>query len=123
MGGTDVWSAFDQEPQCPGRFLLSILHPCFPGGGQISGSWPTTGTCYNEGWWAADGDLSTLRHDVGASHRTLSTYLNALRSKDLWIERLIEPAPPDDWTAARAEAACHPVFLVANCSLRRINQI
>jgi SAM-dependent methyltransferase len=105
-----------------GRFVFSILHPCFPGGGQISGSWPTTGTYYDEGWWAADGDLSTLRHEVGANHRTLSTYLNALRSEDLWIERLIEPVPPDDWTAARVEAAHHPVFLVANCTLRRTTQ-
>jgi SAM-dependent methyltransferase len=105
-----------------GRFIFSILHPCFPGGGEISGSWPTTGTYHDEGWWVADGDLSTLRHHVGANHRTLSTYLNALRAQDLWIDSLIEPAPPDDWSAARIEAARHPVFLVVNCTRRPTSQ-
>jgi SAM-dependent methyltransferase len=99
-----------------GRFVFSILHPCFPGGGQVSGAWPTNGTYYDEGWWAADGDLSTLRRRVGANHRTLSTYVNALRSHDLWVQTLVEPAPPSDWTTAGVEAARHPVFLVANCS-------
>jgi SAM-dependent methyltransferase len=105
-----------------GRFVFSILHPCFPGGGQVSGSWPATGSYYDEGWWAADGDLSTLRHRVGANDRTLSTYFHALRSQDLCVDALIEPAPPADWAGASAEAGRHPVFLVANCSRQRSRQ-
>jgi SAM-dependent methyltransferase len=33
-----------------GRFVFSILHPRFPGGGQVSVRGPTNGIYYNEGW-------------------------------------------------------------------------
>jgi len=36
-----------------GSFSFSILHPCFAGGKDISGSWPTTGSYYDEGRWTA----------------------------------------------------------------------
>jgi len=32
-----------------GHFVFSILHPAFPGGKDISGSWPPAGSCYGEG--------------------------------------------------------------------------
>jgi ubiquinone/menaquinone biosynthesis C-methylase UbiE len=35
-----------------GRFAFSILHPCFGGGRDIAGAWPTTGSYYDETWWA-----------------------------------------------------------------------
>jgi SAM-dependent methyltransferase len=96
-------------------FVFSILHPCFPGSGEVSGAWPAGGTYWDEGWWAADGGLSTLRRRVGANHRTLTTYLNALRGRGLWLDHLAEPPPGPDWAGGRAEAARHPVFLVARC--------
>jgi SAM-dependent methyltransferase len=98
-----------------GRFIFSILHPCFPGGQDVSGSWPATGSYHHEGWWRADGAASSLRRQVGASHRTLSTYLNALRQHGLWLDALLEPAPPPEWARARPDAARMPVFLVARC--------
>lgn len=98
-----------------GRFVFSILHPCFAGGPDVSGSWPSTGTYYDEGFWRADGTLSTLRQVVGANHRMLSTYINALVEHDLAIESIVEPEPEPSWTAARPETAAQPVYLVISC--------
>jgi SAM-dependent methyltransferase len=98
-----------------GRFVFSILHPCFPGGRGVSGSWPTAASYYQEGWWQADGALSSLRRKVGANHRTLSTYLNALHRHGLILDETAEPSPPAEWVATRPDAARHPVFLVTSC--------
>ena len=65
-----------------GRFVFSLLHPCFGGGGEVSGSWPTTKTYFDEGWWLAQGRASSLRRQVGANHRMLSTYVNTLFAAD-----------------------------------------
>ncbi len=76
-----------------GRFVFLILHPCFGGGEDISGSWPTTGTYYDEGRWIPQETRSTLRRQVGASHRMLSTYLSTLRRHNLWLDQIAEPPP------------------------------
>jgi SAM-dependent methyltransferase len=97
-----------------GRLIGSLLHPCFPGGDGVSGSWPPDGDYRTEGWWRADGKNSSLRRQVGASHRTLGTYLNTFRRHGLWLDELAEPAPDERWIAVAGEqAACYPVFLVA----------
>jgi SAM-dependent methyltransferase len=91
-------------------FVFSILHPCFPGDGhEVSGSWPSAGRYHDEGWWRADGAVSSLRRQVGANHRTLSTYLNTLRRHGLWTDELAEPGPADER---------YPLFLVARCVKR-----
>ncbi|MFI6628478.1 class I SAM-dependent methyltransferase [Nonomuraea fuscirosea] len=36
-----------------GIFACSILHPCFPGGPGVSGSWPAHARYQAEGWWRA----------------------------------------------------------------------
>jgi ubiquinone/menaquinone biosynthesis C-methylase UbiE len=95
-----------------GRFVLSILHPCFGGTASVCGSWPSNGTYYDERWWRADRELSTLRREVGANHRTLSTYLNTLTRHGLLIEAAAEPRPEESWTVERPEAAVQPVYLV-----------
>ncbi|WP_327584226.1 class I SAM-dependent methyltransferase [Nonomuraea sp. NBC_00507] len=102
-----------------GVFACSILHPCFPGGRGVSGSWSGDASYYTEGWWRADGELSSLRRQVGANHRTLSTYVNTFRRHGLWLEEMAEPEPTPDWAAQRADAARFPVFLVMRC----INQV
>jgi nucleoside-diphosphate-sugar epimerase/SAM-dependent methyltransferase len=94
-----------------GSFVFSILHPCFPGGKDISGSWPTTGRYYDEGRWTAGDAKSTLRRQVGASHRMLSTYLRAFRQHGMWLDQIIEPPPPPEWDAEH-DADRNPVFLV-----------
>jgi SAM-dependent methyltransferase len=98
-----------------GRFVFAILHPCFAGGGDVSGSWPSTGRYADEGWWSADGERSTLRRQVGANHRRLSTYMNALVRSGLAIDALSEPAPAEAWASARPDVARLPVFLVGRC--------
>jgi len=95
-----------------GQFAFSILHPCFAGGQDVSGSWPTAGSYYDEGWWTAQDALSTLRRQVGANHRMLSTYLGTLRRHGLWLDRLAEPRPEPDWDQAH-DADRKPVFLAA----------
>jgi SAM-dependent methyltransferase len=97
-----------------GRFVFAILHPCFPGDGgdQISGAWPADGRYYDEGHWFAQGAHSGLRRQVGANHRMLSTYLNALSERGLLIERAAEPEPAPDWDQSH-RADRMPVFFVA----------
>ena len=64
------------------------------------------------GNWTAQEALSTLRRQVGANHRMLSTYLNALRRHSLWLDKIAEPLPAPDWDQAH-DAYRKPVFLVA----------
>jgi 2-polyprenyl-3-methyl-5-hydroxy-6-metoxy-1,4-benzoquinol methylase len=95
-----------------GHFVFSILHPCFAGGKDISGSWPATGSYYDEGHWTAQDTQSALRRQVGANHRMLSTYLGTLRRHGLWLDQITEPPPEPDWDQAH-DADRKPVFLVA----------
>lgn len=95
-----------------GHFVFSILHPCFAGGKDISGSWPAASGYYDEGRWTAQDARSALRRQVGANHRMLSTYLGTLRRHGLWLDELTEPLPLPDWDPAH-DADRKPVFLVA----------
>ena len=96
-----------------GRFAFSLLHPCFAGGKDIAGAWPAAGSYYDETWWAAQEARSTLRRQVGANHRMLSTYLNTLQSHGLWLHRVAEPPPAADWDPAH-DADRKPLYLVAS---------
>lgn len=96
-----------------GRFVFSILHPCFPGDQDASGSWPSDGGYHDQRWWAADGTGSTLRRQVGANHRTVSTYFNALGRHGFTLDVMAEPQPPAEWVRQQRPAARFPVFLVA----------
>jgi 2-polyprenyl-3-methyl-5-hydroxy-6-metoxy-1,4-benzoquinol methylase len=99
-----------------GRFVFSILHPCFPGGTDVLGAWPTSGSYYDEGFWIAGSGRSSLRRQVGANHRMLSSYVNALRRHDLQLDEVTEPRPTETWAAiAGPAAASHPVQFVARC--------
>jgi SAM-dependent methyltransferase len=100
-----------------GSFVFSILHPCFAGTDTVAGTWPADGRYHDEGFWTADSKYSTLRRQVGANHRTLSTYLNALSRHGLIITAMSEPSAPQEWnTDERRDAARLPVFLVAHCT-------
>ncbi|HEX7745974.1 MAG TPA: class I SAM-dependent methyltransferase [Micromonosporaceae bacterium] len=100
-----------------GSFVFSILHPCFPGAGPVSGAWPSGGRYHDEGFWIADGAASTLRRQVGANHRMLSSYVNSLARHGLPVTRMSEPVPPVEWNGTdRHEAARFPVFLVVRCT-------
>jgi 2-polyprenyl-3-methyl-5-hydroxy-6-metoxy-1,4-benzoquinol methylase len=98
-------------------FVFSILHPCFPGGGEVSGSWPGGRGYWAEGFWLPSGRASALRRQVGANHRMLSTYLNALIDAGLVIDALLEPEPDAAWRASHPDAAVIPVYLAVSTTL------
>jgi SAM-dependent methyltransferase len=78
-----------------GWFVASVVHPCFPGNGRGQSSWPPGGGYEREGWWTSPGhNPEGVRIRVGATHRKLSTVLNALRGAGLEAERFAEPPAP-----------------------------
>lgn len=78
-----------------GWFLISMVHPCFPGNEAGLTSWPPEQSYFDEGWWTStDHNPEGVRIRVGSSHRTLSTYLNALIEAGFALERFVEPPAP-----------------------------
>jgi len=78
-----------------GWFVFSIIHPCYnaaPSGELMTprGIVRTVAGYFTEGYWRSD-----IRPGppgkVGAYHRMLSTYVNALFAVDLTIEQMAEP--------------------------------
>jgi ubiquinone/menaquinone biosynthesis C-methylase UbiE len=97
-----------------GWFVFAILHPCFPGwDDDAPSSWPARDGYFREGWWQAHN--TGFRGKVGANHRTLSTYLNALTRRGLQLEAVAEPEPGADWAARKPGAGAVPVHLVGRC--------
>jgi 2-polyprenyl-3-methyl-5-hydroxy-6-metoxy-1,4-benzoquinol methylase len=78
-----------------GWFLLSMVHPCFPGNESGLSSWPPDRSYFTEGRWTSTAhNPDGVRSRVGSSHRTLSTYLNTLVERGFSIDRLVEPVAP-----------------------------
>jgi 2-polyprenyl-3-methyl-5-hydroxy-6-metoxy-1,4-benzoquinol methylase len=99
-----------------GIFVWSILHPCFPGWGpEAPRSW-SPGGYYQEGWWLAD-NLG-FRGKVGANHRMLSTYFNALILHGFVLQAVVEPEPGLDWSARFQRGVPVPVYLVVQARRR-----
>ena len=80
-----------------GWFVFSITHPCFktPATGEIidhadQSVRRTVGRYFIEGYWDGPG-LHRNSLPIGAYHRTLSTYVNALTDAGLVIDRMLEP--------------------------------
>lgn len=75
-----------------GWLSVSVFHPCYPGGpeGSASGlpSWPPEEGYDHEGWWTTKGE--GVRGHVGANHRMVSTYLNAVIRAGFVIEEVGE---------------------------------
>ena len=88
-------------------FVMSLVHPCLPGRDRGLSSWPPEHGYATEGWWISPHHHpGGARIRIGAYHRTLSTYLNALLEAGLTIDRAVEP-PADV-----------PTFLVLACHRR-----
>ena len=102
-----------------GRFVFSILHPCFPGWGDedAPSSWPKGGGYHAEGWWLARN--TGIRGKVGSNHRMLSTYVNSVVRHHLAIDEVAEPEPTlrlrARQCAAQPDAGPLPMFLVVRC--------
>jgi SAM-dependent methyltransferase len=78
-----------------GWFVASIVHPCFPGTESGRSSWPPAEGYESEGWWTSpEHSPEGVRIRVGATHRKLSTVLNALPDAGLEAERFVEPSAP-----------------------------
>jgi SAM-dependent methyltransferase len=90
-----------------GWFVASIVHPCFPGAEGGRSSWPPEQGYESEGWWTSpDHSPGGVRIRVGATHRKLSTYLNALLDAGLAAEHFVEPP------------ALVPTYLLFRCRRR-----
>jgi hypothetical protein len=83
------------------RLVFCILHPCFPGAGRVSASWPTGGAYHGEAWWLWADELSNIRYKVGATHRT-----------GLVVDRVAASPADRDWANERPGTARAPVYLV-----------
>ena len=78
-----------------GWFVASIVHPCLPGSERGLSSWPPAEGYEREGFWTSpDHSPEGVRIRVGATHRKLSTFLNALLDARLEAERFVEPPAP-----------------------------
>jgi len=78
-----------------GWFAASVVHPCFGGSERGRSSWPPGRGYESEGWRTSpDHDPGGVRIRVGATHRKLSTVLNALLDAGLEAERFVEPPAP-----------------------------
>ena len=78
-----------------GWFVFSIIHPCYnpaPSGELMTpeGIVRTVSGYFTEGYWRSDKRLGPPGK-VGAYHRMLSTYVNALFAVGLTIEQMAEP--------------------------------
>jgi ubiquinone/menaquinone biosynthesis C-methylase UbiE len=98
-----VYQSVNRVLKPGGRFVFSVLHPCFETPFQVPEShlqFDDDGNFEgfivrryaNEGFWNSGG--TGMRGKFGAYHRTLSTYLNELMQASFTIIRLDEPRLP-----------------------------
>ncbi len=109
-----------------GWFVFSILHPCFhtSQSGEMNspeGAVRTVSRYFMEGYWRSD-TRSGPPGKVGAYHRTLSTYVNALTDTGLQLARVSEPRATGDLAdspslsgLSRPVWAEVPAILVVGC--------
>jgi ubiquinone/menaquinone biosynthesis C-methylase UbiE len=106
-----------------GWFVFSITHPCLEiiraqtrwirdeTGEQAVNSY------FVEGLWRSD-NVDGIRGKVGAYHRTLTTYINAVWDAGLVVEHLVEPQAVDEMAVRYPAYRDNPTTLVARCRKR-----
>jgi 2-polyprenyl-3-methyl-5-hydroxy-6-metoxy-1,4-benzoquinol methylase len=102
-----------------GWFVFAVLHPCFnlarSGEQETSEGWIRTVAGYfAEGYWRSD-TRTGPPGKVGAYHRTLSTYVNALTAAGLIVERILEPQLTGTYAERRPIWTEVPGALVVRC--------
>jgi ubiquinone/menaquinone biosynthesis C-methylase UbiE len=104
----------------PGRwFVFSILHPCYntAQSGEMTspeGVVRLIAHYFGEGYWRSDSRTGPPGK-VGAYHRTLSTYVNALTDAGFVLERVSEPQATGSVAERRPVWAEVPAVLVVRC--------
>lgn len=83
-----------------GRFVFSVLHPCFytPGSCWISDEdskllYRIVDNYYAEGWYLPDIPAGVRSKTAKIKHRTLAAYINALSARGFNVRRVAEPKP------------------------------
>ena len=103
-----------------GWFAFSITHPCFltpvstweiAADGSVSRE---VRGYFSEGFWRSDNPRG-VRGQVGAYHRMLSGYLNALAEAGFLLERVVEPRATGQIAASIPGYTEVPVAFVARC--------
>ena len=98
-----TFHAIHRVLQAQGRFVFSVLHPCFETPYCVPESHLELDAADNfvgvvvrrytsEGHWNSGG--TGMRGTFGAHHRMLSTYLNSLLDAGFRLERFVEPKLP-----------------------------
>jgi len=92
-----------------GRFIFSIVHPCFS---MPDACWTSdedgkplykiVDNYYSEGWWPSDMITAVRTGSDKLKHRALSTYVNALSARGFNIRRIVEPRPSPDILAIKS---------------------
>ena len=104
-----------------GWFVFSITHPCFQTPtstwmDEADGTvWRAVRGYFQEVFWRSD-NRSGVRGQVGAYHRMLSTYVNALVETGLCLERLCEPRASGHVAGRMPGYGEVPAVLVARCA-------
>ena len=108
-----------------GWFVFAILHPCY--NTSRSGEQPspegwvrTVGGYFVEGYWRSDTGTGPPGK-VGAYHRTLSTYVDALNNAGLSLERVSEPRLTGSHAERRPIWAEVPAALIVRCRKRTLD--
>ena len=109
-----------------GWFVFAVLHPCYntpPSGEVATGQgWVRTVSSYwAEGYWRSATRPGPPGR-VGAYHRTLSTYLNAVTDAGLALERASEPRATGGFAEQRPVWAEVPAVLVVRCTNGALGQ-
>lgn len=103
-----------------GWFVCSITHPCVQ---APHSSWVTrpdgttareSGDYFAEGFWRPEG-APGVRGRVGAHHRTLGSYLNALVDAGLTLEQTAEPPATEALIAKAPGYRSLPAALLLRC--------
>jgi ubiquinone/menaquinone biosynthesis C-methylase UbiE len=102
-----------------GWFIFSILHPCYntPQSGEMlspEGWIRTISGYFGEGYWKSD-TRPGPPGKVGAYHRTLGTYINALSDAGFTLERVNEPRLVGSHAERRPIWNEVPAALVGRC--------
>ena len=102
-----------------GWFVFAILHPCYntPRSGEklsAEGWIRTISGYFDEGFWKSD-TRTGPPGKVGAYHRTLGTYINALSDAGFTLERVTEPRFEGRAAEQRPIWAEVPAALIGRC--------